>query len=535
MSTYTPFTFAHDAEKKLSSTVIPTVNDWQDASLLVPHEAIRVILDAFASGLCLDSTEKVVTFEKLWSKWCFDFIHHHHDIEEEHYMPWVNSRVPSPAGLVIEHDHETLMAEMKQISTVAAQEDKTAAGKVLPGMLKSFAKGMAAHLANEETYVPSMLRDGGFTHAEEGAMIGAVMGSLPPEAFATMFPLVFYAMDKAGGYGETTSEAFFGNLPPPAQAAYPAWKAVFETEFLAVLESLKAPDEPLIDGFRTPTVDVTDLRYQADPAYLPDKTHLWKAPAEHDGWVHAHNAIRYEIGELKRVIEALGSTALVEWQVTSVQAWWACHETHVHEHHSNEDDYLNPVLRKRINYPEKLEADHVELVAAMDAIGAAVRALGPGATLTRLYPLWLRYESLMLPHLFEEEQVGLPLARAYFTPQEIEKVTSQFLKTGDPVALGSFVHVMGHKAEARQFMKENGIPGFVWHIPGKGFKSLRTLYRTKQQVHIDSLLAGEPVAAKTKRQLKENAAKAAKAHDAAIASQCILSPSKRTNVLSTPR
>ena len=105
----------------------------------------------------------------------------------------------------------------------------------------------------------------------------------------------------------------------------------------------------------------------------------------------------------------------------------------------------------------------------------------------------------MHPHLFEEEQVGLPLARAYFTHAEIEKCTAVFLKTGDPVSLGSFVHVLGHKSDALQFMAENGIPSFVWHIPGSGFKALRTLYREKMQCHIDSLLAGEPVSSRTKK------------------------------------
>merc|ERR1719230_214082 len=127
--------------------------------------------------------------------------------------------------------------------------------------------------------------------------------------------------------------------------------------------------------------------------------------------------------------------------------------------------------------------------------------------------------------------MGLPLARAYFTPAEIERVVAQFLKRADPRSMGSFVHVMGHKKDALLFMRENGIPPFVWHIPGKGFKSLRTLYRAKMQVHIDSLLAGEPVAARTKKALKENAAKASKAHDASIAAQCVLSPSKRANVV----
>ena len=78
--------------------------------------------------------------------------------------------------------------------------------------------------------------------------------------------------------------------------------------------------------------------------------------------------------------------------------------------------------------------------------------------------------------------MGLPLVRAYFLPAEIGKVVASFMKNGDPVSLGSFVHVIGHKKDAQCFMKENGIPPFVWHLPGKGFKALRTLYRTKQQV-----------------------------------------------------
>jgi len=536
MPAYTPF--ATTNEQRLSSKIITSVAGWQDSSLLVPHEAIRVMLDAFEKpGLRLDTLDKVVSFDALWKKWCFDFIHHHHDIEEEKYMPWVNEKVASPAGLVIEVDHQTLCAEMEEISRVAA-EHTLQAGEKLPGMLRTFAAGMGAHLANEETYVPQMLRDSGYTQEEEGAMIGQVMQSLSPEAFATMMPLIFYAMDKAGGYGELTSAVFFSTLPPPIQEAYPMWKATFESEFLAVLGALKAPEtaaaskEALIDGFRTPRVDVTDLSYQADPAFLPDKTPLWKSPEAHDGWVHAHNAIRFEIGEMKRVLEALAAAPLAPWQVAAVQAWWAGHSVHVHEHHANEDDIFNPVLRTRVAYPAKLEADHVQLVAAMDAIEKHVGALKVADTPRELKALWATYEGLMLPHLFEEESVGLPLARAYFTPAEIEKVTSTFLKNGDPVSLGSFVHVMGHKSDAKVFMRENGIPGFVWHLPGKGFKALRTLYREKMQVHIDSLLAGEQVSAKTKKAAKENAAKAAKAHDNAIAAQCVLSPSKRANVMS---
>lgn len=280
---------------------------------------------------------------------------------------------------------------------------------------------------------------------------------------------------------------------------------------------------PVIDGFRTMRVDTLDKQYQADDKYAPDKAGLWKTPESHDGWMRAHNAIRYEIGEMKKVVTALEYTTLEQWQLDAVKAWWDGHKTHVHEHHSNEDDFMNPVLRARIVYPAKLEADHEQLIKAMDAIAEYVRSIEIGDTLAGLKPLWAHYEGLMLPHLYEEEQIGLPLARAYFTPAEIDKVTSQFLKNADPRSLGSFVHTLGHKKDAMQFMRENGIPFFVWHLPGKGFKALRTTYRMRMQSHIDSLLVGEPVSAKSKRQAKENAEKAAKRVTAAPKA---LSPSK---------
>merc|ERR1719446_564404 len=106
-----------------------------------------------------------------------------------------------------------------------------------------------------------------------------------------------------------------------------------------------------LSGLSTPRVNVLDPVYQANPNFKPDKASLYKSPDSHDGWIHAHNSVRYEIGEMKRVLESISTTPMVEWQLASVKAWWAGHEKHVHEHHSNEDDILNPVLRERIIYP----------------------------------------------------------------------------------------------------------------------------------------------------------------------------------------
>merc|ERR1712146_331104 len=100
--------------------------------------------------------------------------------------------------------------------------------------------------------------------------------------------------------------------------------------------------------------------------------------------------------------------------------------------------------------------------------------------------------------------------------------------------MGGFIHVLGGKKDALTFMANHGIPGFVWHIPGKGFKALRTLYRKRMQSHIDSLLAGEQVSSVSKKQLKENAVKAVKVHSnvESVSTQSALSPCKRINVMS---
>lgn len=253
-----------------------------------------------------------------------------------------------------------------------------------------------------------------------------------------------------------------------------------------------------LNGLTTHQVDVTNLQYQADINFQPNKGSLWMHPPEKDGWILAHNAIRFELSSMRKALIKLGDTKLVLWQVNSIKEWWDGHNTHIHEHHTNEDKIFNPFIRTRVVYPDKLEADHIDIVQLMDEINVSIAALTTGSTTTQLLRLWERYEKMMLSHLYEEEMVGLPLLRAYFTPSEVAKCTNQFVKNGDPRALGAFVHCMGSKELVFEFMKSNGIPFFVWYIPGTGFKALRTIYRKKMVMHIDSILAGKVVSSLNK-------------------------------------
>lgn len=245
-----------------------------------------------------------------------------------------------------------------------------------------------------------------------------------------------------------------------------------------------------LSGLTTPKADTQDLAYQADPAFLPDKEATWAFPMEEDGWVKAHNSIREEIALFKRALEAIGDKQLLKWQVNAIKEYWRGHEIHIHGHHSNEDDIFNPFLRTRIAYPDKLEADHVTLVELMRRLRTIVSGLVPGNNPTTLRHTWSEYEAMMLPHLHEEEQVGIPLMRAYFTHKEVGALVEKILKGADPIELGAFFHFLGGKREVQAFMKQEGIPAFVWYLK---FKGLRTHYRKVMISHADSLIQGRPV------------------------------------------
>ena len=401
-------------------------------------------------------------------------------------MPWIYEKVAAPSGLVIEHDHQTLMAEMDEITRVAADKTIEAGGR-LTVLLRTFAAGMSKHLANEEMYVPQMLRESGYTQEDEQALVGKVMQSLSPKAFATMMPLIFYAMEKAGGYGPLTAEVFFGTLPPPVQEAYPAWKATFESDFLGVLKALRTPDasmktvdvsvasvtSTLINGFRTARVDTSDLRYQADPAFKPDKAQMWKTEEAHDGWVHAHNAIRFEIGELKRVLDALGSTTLAEWQVRAVKAWWANHEVHVHEHHRNEDDVLNPVLRAH-RVPSEARGRSRRARRRHGLHCCMRRPSRPAATSTACGRSGCTMSRSCCRTFMRKSRWGCRwFARTSFRRDwEGRRLLHEEWRPRLPRLLCA----RDWAQEGRSVLHEGErYPPFVWHLPGKGFKALRTL------------------------------------------------------------
>lgn len=101
---------------------------------------------------------------------------------------------------------------------------------------------------------------------------------------------------------------------------------------------------------------------------------------------------------------------------------------------------------------------------------------------TSLHETWVSYEGMMRPHLEEEEQINLPLMRAYFTPEEVTPIVQKVVGMGPPSEMGSFIWCAGDE-KFFEFMKQEGIPGFVWYLE---FKGKRDKF---QKIFVDNLAA----------------------------------------------
>lgn len=246
-------------------------------------------------------------------------------------------------------------------------------------------------------------------------------------------------------------------------------------------------------------VDTQDPKWAVDLSkYKPDKEKTWTYPVEEDGWTHAHNSLRAQIDTfaeaLRATVERSKGKPPLAWEVAAIQRWWKSHFDVIHCHHHNEDERYVPFFQKRFKYPPKLEADHVTLTKNLDKLTSLVAGLSTEdvEALGELAKAWDEYGTMLKPHLLEEEAFVLPLMRAYFVHKEIGQLVQGILSDAraPKEEIGSFVHFMGEEKFRSVFMKQEGIPCFVWWVGG--FKNKTIYYRTEVVTQVDALKSGNP-------------------------------------------
>ncbi|KAJ1451106.1 hypothetical protein M885DRAFT_530575 [Pelagophyceae sp. CCMP2097] len=245
-------------------------------------------------------------------------------------------------------------------------------------------------------------------------------------------------------------------------------------------------------------MDTQDAKWAVDAsAFPPDKASTWAHPPEADGWTLAHNSLRQELDLFSAALAATAArnagTAPAAWEVDCLRRWWKAHHAHVQTHHANEDDLFNPFLREKIALPQKLDADHTVLVDNMAKIDALVAAVSTESAtgVKDLLACWDTYAGLMKSHLLEEEHIGIPLMRAFFTPKEVSPIIQKIVGsvTAPKEEMGSFIYFLTEAKFRNEFMKQEGIPFFVWYLD---FKAKLNYYETNVAAQIDALKSGSP-------------------------------------------
>jgi hypothetical protein len=249
-------------------------------------------------------------------------------------------------------------------------------------------------------------------------------------------------------------------------------------------------------------VDPTSKEFQTTTEYLPDKTESWPFPPEEDGWVHAHNGLRGEMQMMRDALEAVDArrSPIREWEIKQLAKALKVHLTHIHVHHTVEDEIFTPAYKQRFRYPDKvsqlawnppsmspsnqnlkpfhfqLADDHIGLEAKLKSIETTFASLNPGDSVSDALAEWVQYQEFMLPHLAEEEEVGLPLMRAYFTPDDVKPLIMKTIKAY-PQDGGGFIYFCGVDKFYKEFMVQEGIPWFVWYIDFRfQFKAFKKAY-----------------------------------------------------------
>lgn len=241
---------------------------WQENSILVPHEALRW-MDSRIKEMIARVDGKEAWRVTLFTGWLrdryLDFIHHHHDAEEQTYNPAIVA-AGGDIGKSIVPQHQALMAGIAKatelcnavdaevgrrvgvkVSPVDAEVEagtgSTTALQNLKQHLLAFIKDMEDHLAEEEVIYPKAIRQAGMTQKEEAAVVEKIIQGLGLDGNKKFLPVIVYAMCEWGGEDYMQHWLLNGGPPPPIRfALQKCWLHDFYVNNLGVINAITSSD-----------------------------------------------------------------------------------------------------------------------------------------------------------------------------------------------------------------------------------------------------------------------------------------------------
>lgn len=228
-----------------SSSVIRDPKEWQDDSILIPHECfrwyhtqIRIMLPKLRMG----EAWRIKLFKEWITVYYMDSVHHHHDTEENIYNPAITNK-GGKLGPRIVSDHKKILDNIHKIQSYLEQlQSKPDIISECCSFIETFLDEVEDHLAEEEQAYPAALRSCGMTQAEDAQVVDQIIQSLGLSGNKVMLPPILYVM--CMWKGEAQMQEFGKAIPPPIRLlSNQCWFSDFYHNNLCVIEALKGDNQ----------------------------------------------------------------------------------------------------------------------------------------------------------------------------------------------------------------------------------------------------------------------------------------------------
>ena len=129
-----------------------------------------------------------------------------------------------------------------------------------------------------------------------------------------------------------------------------------------------------------------------------------------------------------------------------IKKWWDLVEENIHHHHDNEEKYLFPYMNKKIKLPDSMTDQHKDLLILMSNVTQTIAKLSNTQDENDILNIIKesiisieKLDLLLVPHLKEEEDDGIPLLFNNFEVKDFEdQVLSKIVNNLPDHSLGHF-------------------------------------------------------------------------------------------------
>lgn len=216
----------------ITSIVISNPKDWADESILLPHELIRNAILKMETTLLSDNIDntdwKLDYFHKWYNDYFYNFVKHHHNIEEEIYFPFLKTKADIPEKVVA--DHTELINQLDEIKDIYDFD-------ILKEKINKLKTSMFEHLAEEEQFIPEILRNN-FTEDEEKEIVNKIIQSLGLKGNKMALPWIIDVMKLWSS--KKKIKDLYNNLPCCIKIMYNCdWIYDYKKYNIGLLEAIK--------------------------------------------------------------------------------------------------------------------------------------------------------------------------------------------------------------------------------------------------------------------------------------------------------